>query len=621
MSRRTALAVAILGMALGHGVAAPSLGAGIPQLVPISAYDDDPFAADAVIERISRWTFGEEGGDYLLAGPFVHFEDDTVVYREDPATGLFHAFAWNPWSPELRRSNAEGHFAFPDEPRFPLHKVARDESGKIVLVDGLQLWLPQDLRRGLTTTFEAAHAARQAAESWSGRDLAWGQQGRLEINAHAFIDFNAFFSPSARALFFGVVPYRLGGPTQPVYMFETASSWEFAAHEAGHALHMALKPNRNLVHLGSKAWSESLGDQLAMWASLRDPERARAVAAETGGDLAQSSSLTAMGEAFAALVGEGTGIRDAFHDKKVSDTAPQEHDRSEVLTGAAYDVFVAVYGRWRREHAAPEALARAARVLGTFLVRAADYVPENTMSLEDVGKGYLKVDAELYDGRYHALLVEEFTEREIFDAGSLAEWRAHEASLPDVRLPRSLSDAGVGAWLEANLDALGVGPEFGLALQAVTRIDRVRSAVGPEPTLVRVQLTLGRGAGATPLANHGLLVFRANGTLADWHPPLPQGEVAGLQRGLSPQARARAHALAAISQAKGLGLDRRGAPLALVPREDGSLAAEVHVLRGEPIAPYMEVFTPERPEGERREVVVPPVPPDRRVPVPGDLLE
>ena len=40
-------------------------------------------------------------------------------------------------------------------------------------------------------------------------------------------------------------------------------------------------------------------------------------------------------------------------------------------------------------------------------------------------------------------------------------------------------------------------------------------------TIVRVQLTLGRGAGAVLLDTHGVLVFRVNGKLADYHAPLP----------------------------------------------------------------------------------------------------
>jgi pimeloyl-ACP methyl ester carboxylesterase len=104
-------------------------------------------------------------------------------------------------------------------------------------------------------------------------------------------------------------------------MFEMASSWEIAVHEAGHALHNELKPNRDLSGQGYRTWGESFGDQVAMWTSLRDPGRVRSLLAETNGDLSTSNALSRLAEAFAALVGEGTGLRDAVHDKRVSDTS------------------------------------------------------------------------------------------------------------------------------------------------------------------------------------------------------------------------------------------------------------------------------------------------------------
>ena len=624
MSRRLAFhALVVLALALPHEIASAaqaSLGRG--PWVPVSAYDDDPFVADAGVERLPRSSFGSDReGALVLSNGAIDIEDEDVVYREDPATGDYLAFATNPWSPDLVRSNEAGDFYFPDEPRFPLHRVERDAEGRPVLVDGLQLWLPQDLHRGVTTTYEAVAAAKRALELWAGRELAWGDGGRLEINAHAFIDFNAFFSPTAQALYFGVVPHRLPGEPRsaPVKMFEMATSWEVAAHEAGHALHSVLKPNADLTDADYRTWGESFGDQTAMWTSLLDAGRVRRLVAETNGDPSRSSSLNRIIEAQGALLGDGLPMRDALHDKTVSETSPEVHDRSEVLTGAAYRLFLTVYGGLRREFGAAQALAKAGRVLGTFLARSADFTPENRVTLEDVAKAYLTVDAELYDGRYHDVLVAEFTRRELFDADSVDEWREHQAALPTLRLPRAASDADVDAWLRANADALGVGPQFGLRLQSVTRPDSFRPDVGPEHTLVRLQLTLGREKGATPLANHGILVFRANGELADYHAPLPASESVATGRAASMQA--QAEALGTLADARALGLDRRGAPVAIVRGEDGRLDAEARVLRGDGLDPHMVVFTLERPDGERREIVVPPVPPDQRPQIPEDVLQ
>ena len=584
----------------------------------ISSYDDDPFVEDSVVERMAPSRFGEgEDGRLILSSNLVRIEDERVIYRRNSKSGEFIAFASNPWP--LPASNAAGDFQFPDEARFPRHEIERDAAGKPVLDEnGLQVWKPRDIRRGMTTTFEATHAAKDAAEFWSGRELVWGDNGRLDVNAHAFIDFNAFYSPTARMLFFGVVPHRLPGEpsSAPVKMFEMATSWEVAAHEAGHALHAELKPNRDFTHKGYGTWGESFSDQMEMWTSLRDGDRLRRLLAETNGDLNRSNALTRIGEALGALIGEDTSLRDAFHDKKVSNTSTEVHDRSEVLTGAVYKFFLTVYGGLKSEHGAEEALRRAGQIMGTFLTRAADYTPENRMTLEDVAKAYLKVDKEFFDSRYHAVLVEEFTRREIFDADSVREWLAHEAATPKLWLPRRLPDHKVEELLQANLDKLGIGPDFGLKLQSVTRGNRFRPVPGPEQTIVRVQLTQGRGEGATPLDNHGILVFRASGMPADYHAPLPPGDHAPL---LS-DAFAQVQALAMIGQAQQLSLDQRGAPLSIVRGPDGQLTVEARVMRGDGINAYMEVFTLDNPRGERREIVIPPVPPDKRIPIPNDVI-
>jgi len=583
----------------------------------ISSYDDDPFVADSIVERMSPSRFGEdEDGRPILLNNLVGVEDEPVIYRQDSETGEFIPFALNPWSPELRRANADGNFMFPVEERFPLHRVKRDADGKIVLNDGLQVWLPQDLHRGMTTAFEAANAVKDAAEFWSGRYLAWGDNGRLGINSHAFIDFNAFFSPTARALYFGVVPHRLPGQTE-IKMFEMATSWEVVAHEAGHALHRAIKPNADVLHLGYQSWSESFGDQMEMWTSLRDRDRALRLLAETNGDLNQSNALTRMGEALGGLAGEGACIREAFNEKKVSDTSDEAHERSETFTGAAYKIFLTIYSRLRSEHSVEEAIQKAAQIMGVFLTRAADYTPENQMTLEDVAKAYLKVDKEFFDYRYHTALVEEFTRREIFDVESVTEWRAHEAATPQLWLQPRWPDHKIEQLLQANFDKLGIGPEFGLKLQSVTRGNRFRPAPGPEQTIVRVQLTEGRGDGATPLDNHGILVFRASGMLADYHSPLPSGDSASTLA----DAFSQAQAVSMIGQSHRRGLDQRGAPLSIVRKPDGQLTVEARVMRGAGLNAYMEVFTLDNPRGERREILIPPVSPNKRIRISDDLLK
>jgi len=97
---------------------------------------------------------------------------------------------------------------------------------------------------------------------------------------------------------------------------------------------------------------------------------------------------------------------------------------------------------------------------------------------------------------------------------------------------------------------------------------------------------------------------------------MPSAERASLQ----PELFSQAHAKTAIGRAKQLRLDQRGAPLAIVRRADGQLTVEARVMRGAGLNAYMEVYTLETPQGERREIGVPPVPPSKRVSIPDDII-
>jgi hypothetical protein len=230
--------------------------------------------------------------------------------------------------------------------------------------------------------------------------------------------------------------------------------------------------------------------------------------------------------------------------------------------------------------------------MGVFLTHITDYTPENRITLEDIGKAYLKVDKEIFGGRYQTMFVNEFINREIFNADSVGQWMAHEAAVPDMRLPKRATVQKVDRLVQANLDRLGIGPDFGLKLQSVTRDTRVSQ------TVVRVQLTEGRGDDAVPLENHGILTFRANGTLADYYSPLPSEDSS---QNVQMQMQVRARAL--MNNARELRIDQHGAPLSIVRRPDGRLTVEARVMRTSGIYCWVEAYTLEKPEGERREVI------------------
>jgi hypothetical protein len=547
--------------------------------VPVSSNYDDPFVRAANVDWMDLADFDHDNGSgpTRLSGPRVLIRDMPIIYRQDPNTLELKPFAENPW-PEPT-TDRPGNFVF-DEPRFPLYNPARGPDGKVLVDDkGLLIWLKNDLHDGMTTAFDAANRALHAAEGWTGRRIPWGINGRLEINTHYYVAVNSLYSPPDRSLYCGIVAYRLPGEQQ-VKIFEMATSWEIDAHESGHALHDALKPNIDHDDKGYQTWSESFGDQTAMWSSLQNPARARDLLQEVDGNLYRSNSLNLFGEFYATLAGSGSASRLDFNPVTVSMTSDEVHDRSLVLTGAAYKVFYQIFtDLTQRGLSQFDALQQAANIMGVFLTRATDHTPEDTLTLEDVGKAYLKVDKEYFGGKYHDILADEFRYREIFDDSSLAEFDAHEAALPqltlEVKTPRAANQL-----IQDNLDKLGVGPEFGLRFQSYT-VD----AEGRQ--IVRVILTRGRGDGAQRLDDHGVLVFRPDGSLMDYHGPLAPD--------VSP-----ALALQRIDQAERLGLDQHGAPLALRQGTDGQLQVEAQLLQGNGIQSFLQVFSLDHPNGERR---------------------
>ena len=552
------VSIAIASFAISHAQTFPLRGF----FIGISSYDDDPFVADSVVDLMDQSKFSrDDQGRLMLHSDTVTIAEEDWVFRWDSQAEEFKKFAWNPWTEKLKYANPSGDFRFPNEPRFPLHRPERGPDGKVVIKDGLQVWQEQDLHLGNTTAFEAANSVQDAAKFWAQRDLSWGNDGLLTIEPHTFIDFQALYSPSGKMLFFAVLPYRLPGETE-TRMFEVASDWDLAAHESGHAIHHAIKPNIDQADWGYRLWSESFADQMSMWTSLKDSSRVAKLLETTHGNLNQSNDLSRLGEALGGILGTGIPMRDAFNNNRVSDTDDEPHHRSTVLTGAVYRLFLFAYRELSEKYGAYKGLKDAGDVMGTFLVRAQDYCPENAPLMDDIVRAYLKVDKELFNYKYHAVLVDEFIRRELLDTNSLNKWLAHEASIPAIKLPGHFSDKKFDKFLDDNLDKLGIGPAFGLKLQNVVQETRAKNKNSLAETIVRVQLTQGRGDGATLLNNHGILVFRADGTLADWHSPLPQGNFETPHSDIAVQSQS----LAMLNQARVSKLDQHGVPVTLVAK-------------------------------------------------------
>jgi hypothetical protein len=552
------------------------------------------------LENLSPEDFvlGPDGKPTGLVGPRARIVEQGIITETRLINGQQRdvQVARNPW--KLPTPGADGSFVFGNEPLFPPEGVQRDAQGRPVLGrDGLQIWAPRDTHLAQTTAFEGVNHASKFADSMAGRRVLIGNDGQISINTHDFVGLNAFYNPGDRGLHFGLVPYTLNGERR---LFEMATSWEVVVHETGHAIHDTLKPlvfpvdprdanPESTPAQGFRQWGESFGDQLAMWSSLSDPERRQGILAENGGDMSKPSALTKMLEAFGPIPfpagpGDSSGpLRSTIHDLTVATTSPEEHERGEVLNGAMYEVFQDVFKSFKADGLTDdEALARSGDAMGKLLVRSTDYTPDNTVSLEDVGKGYLKVDKELFGGRFGASISRALEKRGIFDRGSVAEFQQHEASLPRVQLSPGATQADVERLIQQNQDALGARPGFGLSFQGMEQDEQGR-------TIVRVGLMEGRDANAKLVGNTGTLVFRPDGTLEDSMSAWPSESLTGTQ------------AKALLDEGRRLGLDRQGI-MSLVPRANGSFTVKVFfTVQGQDA--HRKIFSLDDPKGHRVELV------------------
>ena len=135
--------------------------------------------------------------------------------------------------------------------------------------------------------------------------------------------------------------------------------------------------------------------------------------------------------------------------------------------------------------------------------------------------------------------------------------------------------------MQANLAKLGIPPEFGATLQS----NQV-NANGEH--IVRIELTRGQGKDAEAIGNHGLLVFRKDGSLADYQPIFPAGLEAG-------------DALKLLDMAKEAGLEEQG-KVGFVRGEDGLWTVQVvkpkeDAVKGSAIGATYQVYDLEHPEG------------------------
>jgi hypothetical protein len=281
-----------------------------------------------------------------------------------------------------------------------------------------------------TDAFDAIHTfavVRQTLtmfqRAWGGAVLPWqwntgGNVDRLKVYPHAGETMNAYYICSEKALKFFF--FNTSAPP-PMHKVFTCRSFDIVAHETGHAVLDAMKPNWLLIGQSAQTGGlhESFGDLSAIFLALSQLDQVEAVIAQTKANLHDKTFLADLAEEFGLAIGRPNGLRNADNDFKLSEVGTEVHAISQVFTGAIYDVLADIFAWERRPGKQDDAvtLQHAAQYLLGLVLRALNASPASNASFANVANNMLNLS--LADGKpqaYRNFIRNRFTLREVIVA-------------------------------------------------------------------------------------------------------------------------------------------------------------------------------------------------------------
>ena len=303
-----------------------------------------------------------------------------------------HGIAPRSITPTRRRSSRRADFDLGTMPRVKRYPPDSDE------------FLAWQCREGLLRALSTWESIAGPLSAWQGRS-----RSRLRVRVNAGADRNAYYAR-------GELGFH-SDTNADGRLRRFAASVDVVAHEAGHAFLDAIRPDLfDTPYLETNAFHEAFGDCIAILTSLadagvrrtlleRDPLLSRANFVETLMESLANATRDVSRDDNAAVPRRGKNrYRWTLPTALPDDGGPgalinEDHSFGQVFVGCFYDMLRNVFRAARRRNAA--ALARAAKVAGTLLVRAAAKAPITPRFFQAIGAAMSLEDAALHGGAHH----------------------------------------------------------------------------------------------------------------------------------------------------------------------------------------------------------------------------
>ena len=384
-----------------------------------------------------------------------------------------------------------------------------------------QVYPPDSKNYAIWTAREAALRAVAAFEACAGPIKAWqGARSTLPLHPDAGTDLNAYYDRTNISFFENPV----GGAT-----FYSGASEDVVAHETGHAILDALKPDlwdAAMTEIG--AFHEGFGDCVAIITALADQQN-RIALLKADPKLAGANPVEALAEALAHAIGilyspthNAATPRHARNDFvwQLPTTLPADgpgtvlinevHSLGQIASGTFYRTLTGVFLRTAGDEAG---LWQATRVTTWLLINAVLRTPIKPRYFQAIGRSMLALDQAAYKGANAKSIRDAYAHHGI-DIGAATMLAPQQPLGPSAPGFAAAGDIPVGAGGGRDLATLMGAPagsapsfrrvEFGERAVAIASVDHAVDLSSLDPRL----------AGAVAVAPQEAFVGDAGGGTA-----------------------------------------------------------------------------------------------------------